>query len=561
MKKKDITENLKKIHTELDKLKDESPAVTLLINFSETIVEAYQKVSDENLELKNIISKLTGEQPMPVVRKQTKGDDNSDDHSSEDERNKKKKRRKRGKGKNGSKRSRVKVDKTIYLTMTQDELPADAIKQGVRPKLSQDINIITYNTLFNRQMYFSPSENKYYLAPLPPGHEGGYGPNIKAWTNVLYSEGQMTINKITWVFKTAGTIITNPTIHGFVISAEKGMSEEKMAIVKSGLASTSYQHLDDTGGREKGQNRFVNTLGNEYFSAYFTLPAKDRLTIIEMLSLDKMRFLINDEAFSLMAMMKLPEKHILALSEHASLKYFTRNNIDDLLTKLFPNKSKHKKHRKAVLEATAIAAYRQGPYAIKQLIVDDAPQFKLITEVLGLCWIHEGRHYKKMKAAFKKNTKILDKFIEEFWIYYHKLLSYKENPTDTLAKALKEEFISLFSQNTGYEKLDKQLALTLKKMDALLLVLKHPHIPLHNNPAELMARYQARGRDVHLHTMSPQGTSAKDSLATVAGTAKKLSVNLFHYIYDRLTKKNEMISLAELITARATDPAPIINSS
>ena len=100
-------------------------------------------------------------------------------------------------------------------------------------------------------MYFSPSENKSYLAPLPPGYEGGYGPNIKAWANALYSKGQMTIDKITWVFKTAGSIITNPTLHGFIMSAEESMSEQKIAIIKSGLASTSYQHLDDTSAREK----------------------------------------------------------------------------------------------------------------------------------------------------------------------------------------------------------------------------------------------------------------------------------------------------------------------
>ena len=84
-----------------------------------------------------------------------------------------------------------------------------------------------------------------------------------------------------------------------------------------------------------------------------------------------------------------------------------------------------------------------------------------------------------------------------------------------------------------------------------MLALEYPNIALHNNPAELMARYQARSRDVHLHTMSEHGTIIKDSLATVSGTAKKLSVNLFHYIYDRITKKFEMTSLANLITIRS----------
>jgi len=558
MKKHSLTEKLKKLQSELDRSNDDSHLVNLLINFSESVVDECRKLTEENKELKNIISKLKGEQSTPTIRKQTKGSGGDGDHSSENDRNKNKSRKKRGKGKNGSKRSRVKVDETIYLTMSWDELPSDATKQGVREKLSQDITITTYNTLFKRQMYFSPSENKSYLAPLPPGYEGGYGPNIKAWANALYSKGQMTIDKITWVFKTAGSIITNPTLHGFIMSTEESMSEQKIAIIKSGLASTSYQHLDDTSAREKGKNRFVNTLGNDYYSAYFTLSGKDRLSIIEMLSLDKMRFYVNEESFSLAATMGLPEKYIRELRKYASLEYLTRNNINAILDKLLPDKSKYKKHRKSILEATAIAAYQKGPYAIKQLIVDDAPQFKLITEELGLCWVHEGRHYKKMKPVFAKNTKILDKFIDNFWVYYHKLLRYKENSTKSVAKLLKEEFVSLFSQITGYAKLDKQLVLTLKKKDALLLVLKYPHIPPHNNPAELMARYQARSRDIHLHTMSTQGTNAKDSLATVAGTSDKLSVNLFHYLYDIITKQFKMTSLAELITIRANteDPMP-----
>jgi hypothetical protein len=33
---------------------------------------------------------------------------------------------------------------------------------------------------------------------------------------------------------------------------------------------------------------------------------------------------------------------------------------------------------------------------VELLICDDAPQFKLVTDELSLCWIHEGRHYKKL---------------------------------------------------------------------------------------------------------------------------------------------------------------------
>ena len=58
--------------------------------------------------------------------------------------------------------------------------------------------------------------------------------------------------------------------------------------------------------------------------------------------------------------------------------------------------------------------------------------------------IDYARAEKKMKAAFNKNKKILDAFIEEFRAYYHKLLRYKENPCDIMAEVLKKEFTRLF---------------------------------------------------------------------------------------------------------------------
>ena len=543
----DVKNKLKKIHVELDNLKDDSRAVTLLVDFSESMVSEHDRLTTENQSLKDKLNELTGEQGKPNIRKQTKSKDKSNDISSEGNRKKGKKIKTRGKG--GSKKSKITTTRDVTLSMKPEDLPPDAKKSGRKKTVIQDVQFTIENTVFIRQQYYSVMENKYYLTPLPPGYEGQYGPNIKSWTNALYSNGQMTTDKITWMFNTAGVLVSKPTVYSFLASAEPQMSEEKEAIVKSGLASTPYQHLDDTSGREKGKNRNVNVLGNEFYSAYFTLPSKDRLTIIKMLSLGDLKFSINAEAFELMSVMNVPQKFIDALKEHVSLKYYTEASIEKIMDTVFG--SKNKGNRKLVVEAMAIAAYRNSPYAIKQLIVDDAPQFKLITEALGLCWIHEGRHYKKLKPVFKKNIRALEEFIDDFWNYYHKLQEYKDNPMPELAKKRRDEFETLFSRKTGCEILDKQIALTYKKSKALLLVLEYPNIPLHNNPAELMARYQARSRDIHLHTMCEQGTTIKDSLATVSGTAKKLSVNLFHYIYDRITQKFEMISLAELITKRS----------
>ena len=95
--------------------------------------------------------------------------------------------------------------------------------------------------------------------------------------------------------------------------------------------------------------------------------------------------------------------------------------------------------------------------------------------------------------------------------------------------------------------MDERIKKTLAKKKELLLVLKFPHIPLHNNSAELTVRTQARKRDIHFQTKNEKVTKAKDTFATIIQTAKKLKVNVFDYIFDRLTKRNQMPSLASMI--------------
>ena len=125
-----------------------------------------------------------------------------------------------------------------------------------------------------------------------------------------------------------------------------------------------------------------------------------------------------------------------------------------------------------------------------------------------------------------------------------------------MASALSLEFDALFSTHTGYADLDNRIAKTLAKKESLLLVLIFPFLPIENNAAELGARVQARIRDINLHTISENGTKSKDSFATIFETARKLGVNAFHYVHDRVSKTFAMQSLADLIRqqSKITEP-------
>lgn len=93
--------------------------------------------------------------------------------------------------------------------------------------------------------------------------------------------------------------------------------------------------------------------------------------------------------------------------------------------------------------------------------------------------------------------------------------------------------------------------MTREKKPERLLVLAHPELPLHNNPAELGARQRVRTRDVSVGPRSPAGSSAWDIFMTLAATARKLGIDFAVYLRDRLTQAGQVPPLADLISARA----------
>jgi len=105
------------------------------------------------------------------------------------------------------------------------------------------------------------------------------------------------------------------------------------------------------------------------------------------------------------------------------------------------------------------------------------------------------------------------------------------------------------------------MATTRANKDSLLLVLKFPELPLHNNPAELGARGRVRKRDVSfarrgLSLRGPRtedGKQAWDTYMNLAATTKKLHISFYEYVRDRILKKNAIPPLSEIIQKAARE--------
>jgi hypothetical protein len=93
------------------------------------------------------------------------------------------------------------------------------------------------------------------------------------------------------------------------------------------------------------------------------------------------------------------------------------------LAALFPDPMQSPLHQTRIREAGAIASYHQqfDRPIVEVLVCDDAPQFKLLTEEVALCWVHEGRHYKRLQPVVPEHRVQLDDFLRRFWAYYRRL--------------------------------------------------------------------------------------------------------------------------------------------
>lgn len=516
-----------------------------LLNLMEDLASDLRTAQEEIQRLRDENNRLKGEQAKPSVKPNTAPPD-SPDHSSERERHQPTERVKRGK------RASIPIDREQTLRIDPATLPPDAQFKGYEDVLVQDLIIRTDNVLFHKEVFYSPAVGQSYRAPLPCGYQGEFGPGVKALTLVLYFGCLMSEAKIRELFVNVGLTIAEGTISNLLIKDHAPFHAEKDAVYQAGLRSSPWQHIDDTGTRVNGQNQHCQIVCNPLYTTYHTTLSKDRLTIIDVLrNRAPRRFRLNAEALGYLDQVQLSQNTRQQLLQFPWEQDFDEATLERLVREHLPHLGEQQ--RKWISDALAVAAYHvQTEWPVVRLLIsDDAPQFRWVTEELALCWVHEGRHYKKLSPWVAAHRKALDDFLEQFWDFYDELRAYRDCPTAAERVRLSAAFDRLCSTTSDYWALNERITKTRAKKAALLLVLEHPEIPLHNNPAELGARQRVRKRDVSFGPRTAEGAQAWDTFMSLADTARKLGVSFYHFIHDRVTGANHFPALADIIEERA----------
>ena len=519
--------------------------IEILLNLIEQLKSEVKELREENQHLRDENNRLKGEQGQPEIKAKRKGDPSK--HSSEKERQKPKKHSK------SRKKANLNIDREEILEYPRELLPADAQFKGYEEAIVQDIILTTDNVRFRKEKYYSPSQGKSYLAGLPGGYEGEFGPGIKALVLSLYYGGNMTQGKLLEFLEELGISISAGYLSNLLIKNHSELETEKAEVYASGLESSPWQHFDQTAARVGGVNHTTNVVCNPLYTVYWTTLKKDRLSVLRGLqNATEVKFILNQLTWDLLRSFQLPTKWKNALQRLPQETVLTEAEFNTLLDTHLPKLGSQQRTR--LTEAAAIAFYHQQTEwpVVQTLVCDDAPQFKLLTEKIALCWVHEGRHYKKLSPFIACHQQVLDQFLDDFWDYYRDLLAYKDSPSEQRAEKLRSEFWKLFDTDSGYQQLDERKRLTRLKISELLLVLEHPELPLHNNPAELAARTMVQRRNISYATQTTEGTQAWDTFMSLVATTRKLGISFFEYIRDRISQVGDIPSLATIIREQSS---------
>lgn len=330
---------------------------------------------------------------------------------------------------------------------------------------------------------------------------------------------------------------------------------ECAAVRNAGLARSPWHHLDRTRRTVTGKQEPCHILCTCLSPASSTLPGKDRLRLLRVLQGGADPVVqMNERAIELLGprgvsatwQSQLP---VLLPSNQTS----TQSQLDAVLDRSLPPQGDTL--RKRVKEALASATDRpQTTSPVGALLLcDAAPHCTSVTAQVALWWIHEYRHAKKLGPRFLAHLDILKRFANDFWTLSRQLLGDRDHPCQTEAERLNAACDQRVGQTSGSQPVDARKAWTMGKKDALLMVLSHPEILLHNHPAELGARPRVRKRDVSVQARTSEGINAWDTFQTLVETARKLGGNSAQSFHDRISHTNLVPAFATLIQQRCLD--------
>ena len=524
---------------DLSKIPEEqkSPLVTQLLHVIEDQGQLIQQLKDE-------IARLKGHKGKPKIPSSS-----LENPSKEKEGKKKGSRSKRAGSQKRSKTKELIIHETQRIV--PEEIPEGSTRVGYDDYIVQGLKVESHNICYRLERWCTP-EGKTIKGKLPKSVDGHFSAELRRFVLQQHYHCQVTQPLLLEELLEMGVEISSGQVNRILTELSDDFHQEKDEVLCAGLEVSSYINVDDTGARHAGKNGYCTHIGNELFAWFASTGSKSRINFLELLNKGHGTedYVINEDALEYIKGQSFPQGLLALLAKDSNKSFKSQEQWNDHLEQLGIKKERHVR---IATEGALLGSILQSGFS-KDLVIlsDDAGQFNILMH--ALCWIHAERTIHKLVGCNQKESDAIEAIRDQIWELYRDLKIYKEEPDEKTKARLEERFDEIFASQTCNEILNAALQRIANNKEELLLVLDRPEIPLHNNLSEGDIREYVKKRKISGGTRSEAGRRSRDTFISLKKTCRKLDVSFWNYLYDRLTKSEEIAPLPTLIRAKSQAP-------
>ena len=410
---------------------------------------------------------------------------------------------------------------------------------------------------YRRERWLTP-DGQTLIAPLPPEMIPGshFGPTLIGFIVHQYHHQHVTQPLLWEQLDQLGIDISMGQLSRILTEQNDPFHQEKDQLLSAALEVSPYVQVDDTGARHKGRNGYCTQIGNELFASFESTNSKSRLNFLEILRRPHTDYVINEIAERYWKEQKLaadvveklcqgPRQFGEAVQWHARLKELGITA---------------ERHVQVASEGSLLGSLiAHGVSTELGIVSDGAGQFDVLVHIA--CWIHAERPLTRMVPYSDEHRVAIEKVRQQIWEFYQELKAYRLEPKEIQRPILEARFDELCASRTNFPSVDAVLKGMNENRADLLRVLERPEVPLHNNLSEGHMRDYVKKRKISGSTRSESGRRARDTFASLKKTCRRLGVNFWAYLQDRLRGHGRIPPLAELIRQKGQETWPSMASA
>jgi hypothetical protein len=461
-----------------------------------------------------------------------------------------------GKPRRGKVRPRVNIEDQV-LRVTA---PAGSRFKGYVHYLVQELVLSVRAVRYRRERWIA-SDGQIFIAPLPDGTCGHFGPDLRRFVLMLYHQGQSTLPRVTALLQSLGVAISERQVQRLLTEQHETFLTEAHDVLRAGLETAAWISVDDTGARHQAKNGFCTQIGNDHFTWFGTRGSKSRLNFLDLLRAGHPDFELNQASFDYMRQRGLASSLIERLLGSPE--------------RHFPDQATWRAHLQrlsiapparadlaAIQDPTRIATegalwgsvQAHGFLRSAVVLSDEAGQFAIGAH--ALCWVHAERLVHKLDTFTDQQRLAQQQIRSLIWKFYADLKAYRVSPGQRRRQTLRTRFDRIFRRRTGFATLDRLLARLWANKADLLRVLDRPAVPLHTNGSENDIRCQVTRRKVSAGTRSDLGRDCRDTFLGLAKTCARHGIAFWDYLGSRLGVPDAAAipALPDLVRCRGQPP-------